>query len=368
VLRTWAAGGSGLVCLSVRSGFDLLLEALALAPGDEVACSAITHPDMVRILEAHGLQPLPVDVDPETLAPRVDALERAITPRTRVLVVAHLFGSRVALEPLSEIARRHDVLVVEDCAQSFRGPEDAGSPFAHVSLFSFGAIKTATALGGALVCVRDPKLLQRMRELHAKRRVQARREYAGRVVKFIGLLSLGRPLPYWLLERTLSVLRRDLDSFVNGAVKGFPGPDLLFRLRRQPSAPLLALLHRRLRRFDRSRLERRGRLGEYVSDRLPSAYFHPGRAALDRTHWLMPVVTSNRAGLTARLRRAGFDAAAGTSSLAPIAPPADRPQLEPEVAARIMRGMVFLPLYPELDESEVDRLLAAVTEVEGRGD
>jgi perosamine synthetase len=366
--RVWAGGDSGLACLSVRSGFDLLLEALALAPGDEVACSAITHPDMVRVLEAHGLRPLPVDVDPETLAPRSDALERTITPRTRALVVAHLFGSRVALEPLSEVARRHGLFLVEDCAQSFRGPEDAGSHFADVSLFSFGAIKTATALGGALVLVRDPKLLQRMRELHAERPVQARSEYAGRVLKFIGLVLLGRPLPYWLLERTLSVLRRDLDSFVNAAVKGFPGPDLLVLLRKQPSAPLLALLERRLRRFDRSRLERRSSLGEYVADKLPSSYFHPGRAALDRTHWVMPVVTSDRAVLTARLRRAGFDAATGTSSLAPIAPPADRPHLEPEVASTIMRGIVFLPLYPELDESEVDRLLAAVTEVDGRGD
>ena len=118
VLDAWAGGPRGLVCLSVRTAFDLLLTALDLTPGDEVAMSAITHPDMVRIVEAHGLRVLPVDVDPDTLAPRVDALERALGPRTRMILVAHLFGSRVDLAPLA----RPGVLLVEDCAQSFRGP------------------------------------------------------------------------------------------------------------------------------------------------------------------------------------------------------------------------------------------------------
>ena len=361
VLSIWAAGYSGLVCLSARSGFDLLLEALDLAPGEEVAISAITHPDMARIVEAHGLRAIPVDVDPETLAPQRQALERAISPRTRALVVAHLFGSRVALEPLSELAGEHGFLLIEDCAQSFRGPQDPGSPLADVSLFSFGAIKTATALGGALVHVRSPKLLERMRFLHAGRPVQRRREYAARVLKFVGLVVIARPFPYWLLDRSLQFLGRDFDAFVNGAVKGFPGPGLLGRVRKQPSSPLLALLERRLRRFDRTRLERRERLGEYVAGNLPDSYFHVGRAALDRTHWVLPVMAPSPASLTASLRRAGYDAATGTSSLATVAPPPDRPHLAPDNAARIMGAIVFLPLYPELDESEVDRLLAAVS-------
>jgi dTDP-4-amino-4,6-dideoxygalactose transaminase len=235
-----------------------------------------------------------------------------------------------------------------------------------VSLFSFGAIKTATALGGALIRVRRPELLERMRSLHAGRPVQGRREYAARVLKFVGLVVLARPFPYWLLERALRFIGRDFDAFVNGAVRGFPGPELLRSVRRRPSAPLLALLERRLRRFDRARLERRGRLGEHVAGKLPDSYFHVGRAALHRTHWVLPVVAPRPASLTASLRRAGFDAANGTSSLAAVAPPPDRPHLRPDNAASIMGGIVFLPLHPDLDESEMDRLLAAVSESEAR--
>ena len=237
VLDAWAGGESGLACLSVRSALDLLLEALALEPGDEVAVSAITHPDMVRVLEAHGLRALPVDVDFETLTPRAEILERLIGPRTRAVLVAHLFGARADLEPLAHVCRTHGLVLIEDCAQSFRGPDDSGSPLADVSLFSFGAIKTATALGGALVRAQDRELLERMSALQARWPAQARRAYAARVLKFAGLVALARPRAYWLFERSVRLVSKDFDSFVAGAVKGFPGPTLLPRIRRRPPQP-----------------------------------------------------------------------------------------------------------------------------------
>ena len=366
VLKAWAGADDGLVCLSVRSAFDLLLQGLALEPGDEVAVSAITHPDMIRVLEAHGLRALPVDLDPETLAPRTDLLEHAITPHTRAVLVAHLFGSRVDLGALAEVARQHGLLLVEDCAQSFSGPASVGDPVADVSLFSFGPIKPATALGGALVRVRDPLLRARMRALQNTWPVQPRREYGARVLKFLGLLFLARPRIYWLFARVLEMLGRNLDTVVNSAVRGFPGSDFLERIRRRPSGPLLALLEQRLLTFDTGRVEARARLGEQVAGRLPPSVHHPGGRALDRTHWLFPIVTEDRSSAVASLRSAGFDAAAATSSIAVVEPPHDRPDLVARAAQRIIDDVVFLPVYPELAEGEVERLLAAVAEADGR--
>src|SRR5215207_8632335 len=100
-------GDEGLVCFSVRSGWDLWLEAQGLRPGDEVLVSAVTHPDMVRIIRAHGLRAVPVDIDPATLAPRPRMLEAAITPRTRVVLVSHLFGGRMDLAPVARVASKH---------------------------------------------------------------------------------------------------------------------------------------------------------------------------------------------------------------------------------------------------------------------
>jgi dTDP-4-amino-4,6-dideoxygalactose transaminase len=366
VLQAWAGGEEGLVCLSVRSAFDLLLKAVALQPDDEVAVSAVTHPDMVRVIQEHGLRALPVDLDPETLAPRPDLLERAITPRTRAVLVAHLFGGRVDLDPISEVARRHDLLLVEDCAQSFRGPGNAGDPLADISLFSFGPIKTATALGGALVRVQDPVLRARMSELQEVLPVQPRLEYATRVLKFMALLVLARPRSHWVFARAVGLVGRDFDNVVNGAVRGFPGPDLFARIRRRPSGPLLALLGRRLISFDQGRFDARAHLGERVARLLPSSLVNPGGAALDRTHWLFPVMANDRARLIASLRKAGFDAATATTSISVVTPPDDRPDLTAHEAQRTLDSVVFLPVYPELAEDEVERLLTAVAEVDGR--
>jgi dTDP-4-amino-4,6-dideoxygalactose transaminase len=113
VMRRCALEEEGLVCLSVRSGWDLWLGAQGLRAGDEVLVSAITHPDMIRIIHEHGLRAVPVDIDPETLAPRPWMLEAALTPRTRVVRVAHLFGGRMDLGGIAKFARKCGLLLVD---------------------------------------------------------------------------------------------------------------------------------------------------------------------------------------------------------------------------------------------------------------
>src|SRR5215203_1135722 len=174
VLRRCSVEDDRLVCLSVRSGWDLWLGAQGLRAGDEVLVSAVTHPDMVRIIRGHGLRAVPVDIDPETLAPRPWMLGAALTARTRALVVAHLFGGRMDLTDVARFAGEHGLLLVEDCAQTFQGPEKMGDPRADVSMYSFGILKTSTALGGAVLRVRDEEVLGRMREIQASYPLQGR--------------------------------------------------------------------------------------------------------------------------------------------------------------------------------------------------
>ena len=316
----WARSDEGLACLSDRAGLDFLLSALDLPEGDEVLLSAVTHPDMPRIVRAHGLVPVPVDLDLTTAAPRADALERALGPRARAILVAHLFGARFDLSEVAELARRHRLLLIEDCAQTILGPDDAGDPRADVSLYSFGSIKTATALGGALVRVRDAALLARMRKVEAAWPRQPRREHASKSLKYAVLVVLDRPLPYTVLVRLAQGVGFDLERFVSTTVRAFrarPGDDqdaaFTRWLRRRPSAPLLALLERRLRRFDATR---------------------------------------------------------GTSAIGVVEPPAGHEEVDPSEARRLMAGIVFLPVYPELSRATLERLAetARRTELEsGRG-
>ncbi len=355
IARGWSA--RGLVCLSVRSAFDLLLGAHAWPRGDEIVFSAINVADMPRIARAYGLEVVPADIDARTLVPSVAQIERVLSPRTRAIVVAQLFGSRSNLAPLAEVARRHGALLIEDCAQAFRDPRDVGAPDADVSLYSFGSIKTATALGAALVRVEDARVLSRMRAAQEAWPVQSRDTFRRKVMKYAGLVGASNPAAYELFAKGCALLGRDLDDVTRDLLKGFSGAELLPQIRQQPSAPLLALLERRLRRFDGRRLASRAAYGSRVARELPAGLAHAGGDLASHTHWVFTARSADPNAVTATLRRAGFHATRRGASLEAIAPPPVRAELEPVIANALMRELVFLPAYPEMPEDALARMI-----------
>lgn len=356
-----AFGGSAnvLACLSVRSGLDLLLATLRLPERSEVLMSAMTIPDMARIVEHHGLTPVPVDLDPFTLGPSAESLQRALSPSSRAIVVAHLCGGRVPMEPILAVAHQHGLVVIEDCAQAFSGRGYTGDPSADVSMFSFGPIKTATALGGALMRVRDRDLLERLRARHAQYPLQPRRQFAARVLKYAVLKGLSGPTAYGLLLRLWQALGRDYDRLVNGSVRGFPGPGFFCRIRQQPCAALMALLDRRLRTYDPGRLERRAAQGVLLARLLEPKVPCPGRRAAPHNSWVFPILVENPAEVIAALRESRFDATQG-HSMCVVAPPPDRGHRAASRAAWILSKIVYLPLYPEIPDSALARMAEVV--------
>jgi len=360
LVGTWSPSGNGIACRSIRSGFHLLLDALQLREGDEVLVSAVTHPDMVRILEAHGLVAVPVDLDINTLAPSLELAERLVTSQTRAMLVAHLFGGRFAMEATVAFTKRHGLFLWEDCAQAFTGPGDTGDPNADVSMYSFGTLKTSTALGGALLKVRDRSVLRRMRKAQGSWPVQARRQYAATVAKFLAFSLVTQPLAYGALAWFHRATGRDFNKLVNSSVRAFQAGRLLPQLEVQPSAPLLATISYRLDSFDGQRLRRRAASGGWLAANLPPSLEVPGGAMEVRTHWLFPVLSSEPDQLIAACRLAGFDAARGASSVGAVAAPADRPDAEPERARSMMKSLVFLPAYPELSKSSRARLVTVI--------
>ncbi|HID75722.1 MAG TPA: DegT/DnrJ/EryC1/StrS aminotransferase family protein [Planctomycetaceae bacterium] len=366
VARLWAHGDDVLVCLSVRTGFDLLLQAVRFPRGSHLLMSAINIGDMVRIVEHHGLVPVPVDVEPSTMAPRVGAMARAITPAARGLVVAHLFGGRVAMRPIAELARRHGLMVIEDCAQAFDGGF-RGHPEADVSMFSFGPIKTSTALGGAVIRVGDRQLLGRMRSLHQGYPSQTRVMYLRRLLKYVGIKGLSTRLTLRAVAQLFTLLKVDYDRVAGSAARGFAGRDFFDRIRRQPSPVLLAVLERRLRRFDTFQLclqqRKAARLLELLGDHVAC----PGVASQPHTFWVFPILVDNPAELAGRLREAGFDATR-QHSLTVIPAPAEGPAWEAKTASAIMERIVYLPLYPQMPDVEIERMAQIVTRAARRAD
>ncbi len=348
-------GDRGVVCLSVRSGFDLLLSALALPEGSEVLMTAVTVPDMVRVVRAHGLVPVPVDIDPVTLAPHPEALARAVGPRARVLVAAHLFGAVSDLEPARAVAREHGLVFVEDCAQSWVPGGFSGAADSDVRMLSFGPIKTSTALGGGVLLVADGELRAAMEEIQATRPVQPRTSWLVRCLKYGATPVVGREPVFGLFRAVCRLAGRDFDEVLKDLARSFRGDEILDRLRARPSLPLLHLLARRLERPS-GRVPARAEAGRELAARLGDALRRPGSGASPHTHWLFPVETSDRAGLKRHLRRAGFDATSGASSLTVVPVPPDRPDTAPRRAERLLERILFVPAYPEVPRADRVRL------------
>ncbi|MCE5267806.1 MAG: aminotransferase class I/II-fold pyridoxal phosphate-dependent enzyme, partial [Planctomycetaceae bacterium] len=361
VASLWPAPDQAICCLSVRSGFDLLLETLALPRGSEVLVSAITIPDMVRIIEERGLVPVPVELVPTKMAPDMEHWKAAVTPATKAILIAHLFGGQVKMEPVLEFAREHGLLVIEDCAQAFAGTSFQGHKEAVASMFSFGVIKSSTALGGAVLQVRDRQLLQRMRERQAAWPTQSRWRYLKRLAKYATFKQLTRRPICGAIAWCCRALGKDYDRWINGAARGFPGADFFRQIRHRPSSPLLTVLARRFESYSTRRWERHSEKGRSLTRTLLGrGISSPGSAMSPNTYWVFPVTVDEPRRLMTELALAGFDATQG-QSMCVVQPPADRPGLKATAAEDLLARLVFLPFYPEMPPAECERMATVVS-------
>ena len=161
----------------------------------------------------HGLIPIPIDTDRHGKV-SLQSLERAISPRSRVIVVAHLFGASTPLEEVVAFARANNLMIVEDCAQGFRRVGDSGNSMTDIAMYSFGPIKTATALGGAVVRVSSPALRQRMAAILSGDSVQPNTVFFRRLIRFSAPKLISGQCSSLLFRRCLGMLGVDFESCV----------------------------------------------------------------------------------------------------------------------------------------------------------
>ncbi|MEO8336090.1 MAG: DegT/DnrJ/EryC1/StrS family aminotransferase [bacterium] len=359
VERLWAP--NTLASLSVRSGLDALLHVLAFPRGSEIIISAITIPHVVDILLEHGLVPVPVDIDLSTLAIDADDVRSAITPRTKAILVAHLFGSRMPLDDIVVVAREHSLPLLEDCAQANDGSTWRGHADATVSMFSFGSIKRQTALGGGLLRFKDAALAEQVRLRQATYSRQSRKSYLQRVLQMTALKSIASRAMFRTFVGVCRMRGIDHDKALGTALRAFSKGDLFARLRQQPSVALLRMLHRRVSQSAAESVAERVAIVDTVTAEFPEL----DRAGADsprHSHWLFPMLTSQPEELMHQLWSRGFDATCGASNLISVKAPDGC--TAPANAERLMEEVLYLPLYPSSSASEMREMARAVRELE----
>ena len=153
--------------VGVSSGTDALLIALmaeGIGPGDEVITPSLTWVSTVNMIALAGATPVFADVDRDTLMVSAKDVEAAITPKTRAIVPVHYAGAPLDLDPLREVAKRHALPLVEDAAHAVGTRyRDEWVGRKGTAIFSFHAIKNVTCAEGGLVATDDEALAERVR-------------------------------------------------------------------------------------------------------------------------------------------------------------------------------------------------------------
>ncbi|MCW6035921.1 DegT/DnrJ/EryC1/StrS family aminotransferase [Spirulina subsalsa FACHB-351] len=155
-------------CNSGTDALYLALRVLNIGTGDEVITSPFTFIATAEVISLLGAKPVFVDIDPESYNLDVSQLEAAITERTKAIIPVHLFGRPVVMDALMAIAQRHNLPVIEDCAQA-TGAEWQGQKvgsIGHLGCFSFFPTKNLGACGdGGAITTNNPDLAAQLRML-----------------------------------------------------------------------------------------------------------------------------------------------------------------------------------------------------------
>ena len=158
-------------CANGTDALQIAMMGLGLKPGDEVITADFTFASTVEVIALLGLTPVLVDVCPNLFTINVDIIEKAITPDTKAIVPVHLFGHCANMEVIMEIASKHNLFVIEDCAQSMgadyvfsNGRTVKSGNMGHVSATSFFPSKNLGCYGdGGAIFTNDDDLAHTIR-------------------------------------------------------------------------------------------------------------------------------------------------------------------------------------------------------------
>lgn len=366
--RSYIGSKHAVMVPSARYGLYLLLSAMDMGEGDEVIVPALTYfavPAMVPLL---GARPVFADIGLRSHVLDPDAFERAITPRTRAVVPTHLFGTPCDMDAIRDIARKHGIKVIEDCAQS------TGARYKNVRVgnlgdaayYTFGLTKNMTTLSGAMITTDDDDVAARIRAIIQAGGLTDKKKLAREVGTGLAMFLATHPLLYWATVHPAVVIGNKLgedpihERFGEAEVRydALPGHYTSASQARGAQAAVGLRQLDRLEALNGARI-RNGR-------RLDQGLAHvPGLTTPTYPQGAEPIYMSfvchhaRRDDLSAALRSRGVDTTVGYMSDLSTNPlfaefAADCPN-----ATKANRELLHLPVHPNLSDRDLDHMVEA---------
>jgi perosamine synthetase len=212
------------------AAIDAAIAALDLGPGDEIIMPTFTIISCMQQVVRSGARPVLVDSDPATWNMDIGQIADRITPKTRAIMVVHIYGLPVDMDPVLELARRHGLAVIEDAAE-MHGQTCRGRPcgsFGDLSTFSFYPNKHVTTGEGGMIVTDDPRLAERLRALRNLCFQPPRRFVHEELGWNLRMTSLQAALGVAQLERLQASVgrKRAMGRHYNELLAGTPGIEL----------------------------------------------------------------------------------------------------------------------------------------------
>lgn len=341
---------------SGRDALDLILDGLGVGAGDELIVPAYTLGELLPRIRARGIVPVPADIDPATLNLTVASVAARVSPRTRAIFAAHLFGTPCDIRGLCAFAQEHGLAVIEDCAHAFGARVD-GRPvgtFGSAALFSLEVNKPVATFGGGLLVTRDAALAA-FAQAALRARPSGESTAVRKAIAKIGEELLVRSPLYGPLARLLFSprVRARFERFYRRAHD---------RLRAGPVA--YSGFQARLGSRRLARLDARNEAANAQRERLAATLAGPlSRVVRDRDGepcFYNLVVRYGGAAdtLRERGRRLGIDIAVGSEVMDDVAALLGHDDCPNAAAA--LREIFQLPCYEELSAAREARLAAAL--------
>jgi perosamine synthetase len=200
----------GLATSSGTTALHLSLAALGIGPGDEVIAPDLTFVAPINAILYVGARPVLVDVEEFGWGLDPQAVEQRISDRTRAILAVHLYGNPCQIAEIARIAKRHNLLLIEDCAEACGAKFNSKlvGTFGDVSCFSFYGNKVITTGEGGMCLTNDVRVFERMRLLRDHGMTQARRYWHSVVGFNYRMTNLQAALGLAQLEKIESILSR----------------------------------------------------------------------------------------------------------------------------------------------------------------
>lgn len=302
-----------LFCLSVRTGLSLTLTALNFKPNSEILVMNINIPDMFSVLSAHHLTAIPLAVNKNTLSIDLSQAKALLTEKTKAILVTHLFGSIMELEEISTWAKSNHLIVLEDCAQAYDGTY-IGHASSDVAMFSFGLIKSNTSLSGAMLRFKNQQLHQQVLNLNNQLPQQKPQQYLKKIFKGFLIKIVTTNAIFSLIYNFSRLTNRDFDNLLASMTKGFPGADVMAKIRFRPCNANIRLMKKRLADFPAANILARKQMAMEILKTVPEP-MKIGNGNKNHSYWVLPVASEHATQLIERLRKKGCDATNKASSL-----------------------------------------------------